>query len=206
MVIEHQTYTVRDIDVLKVITDPLRLQVIDILSHEPLSPKQIAQKLGLATSKLYYHLTLLEQHGLIAVVETRTLANLIERVYRATFTYLEIDRSLLSFTTHAGQENIYDLVSSTLNVTRDDVLRSFQSRAFNLEQGTDQPHPRNAMINRNISRLSEAQHRAFFERLEALVTEFATADEASTSNDQLYALQIAFYPSFYYPAEDDPQA
>ncbi len=202
----QHTYIVRDLDVLKVLTDPLRQQTVDMLIHEPLTPKQIAAKLGLATSKLYYHLTLLEQHGLIAVVETRTIANLIERVYRATFTYLEIDPSLLSFSTRGGQENIYDLATSTLNVTRDDVLRSFQSRAFNLEQGIEQSRPRTAMLNRNISRLSEGQYQAFFARLEALVTEFATADESSSSDDQLYALTIAFYPSFYYPTDDTADA
>ncbi len=202
----QQTYIIRDLDVLKVLTDPLRQQMVDMLIHEPLTPKQIAAKLGLATSKLYYHLTLLEQHGLIAVVETRTVANLIERVYRATFTYLEIDPSLLSFSTRGGQENIYDLATSTLNVTRDDVLRSFQSRAFNIEQGIEQSRPRTAMLNRNISRLSEGQYQAFFARLEALVTEFATADESSSSDDQLYALTIAFYPSFYYPTDDTTDA
>lgn len=54
---------VRDYDTLKVIADPLRAQIVAILLHEPLNMRQVAERLGLAASKLYYHFGLLEKIG-----------------------------------------------------------------------------------------------------------------------------------------------
>lgn len=196
----QHVFIVRDLETLKVLTDPLRMQIFEALIHTSQSPKQVAERLGLATSKLYYHLGLLEQHGLIAVAETRTVANLIEKVYRATADTIDIDPVLLSFPSIEGQQNLYELLAGTLNTTREDILRSFQARAFSLEQGA-QPYERGAMITRHVSRISEARAEAFRTRLAALIAEFEAAEtEADAAAEaQPYAFTVAFYPSFYYP-------
>ena len=49
-----------DLDAVKAIADPLRNQIIEVLSPEPLTVNQIGEKLGLAPSKLYYHVNMLE--------------------------------------------------------------------------------------------------------------------------------------------------
>ena len=42
-------------------------------------PAEYAGRLGLAPTRLYYHINLLEKHGLLVVDETRTVGNLIEK-------------------------------------------------------------------------------------------------------------------------------
>lgn len=196
----HNVFIVRDRETLKVLTDPLRMQIFEALLHAAQSPKQIAERLGLATSKIYYHLGLLERHGLVAIAETRTVANLIEKVYRATAQTIDIDPALLSFPAVASQENLYELLSATLNTTREDILRSFQARAFSLEQG-EPPHERTAIINRQVARLSEARADELRARIAALIADFAAEEPADDATDpQAYALAVAFYPSFYYPS------
>ena len=62
------TMMINDLESLKVFSDPLRNQIMEILAPEKLTINQIAKKLGLAPSKLYYHINLLEKHGLIQEV------------------------------------------------------------------------------------------------------------------------------------------
>ncbi|MGB7093974.1 MAG: winged helix-turn-helix domain-containing protein, partial [Anaerolineales bacterium] len=56
---------VKDLETLKILADPLRNQILEILAPEKLTINQMAEKLGLAPSKLYYHINLLEKYGLI---------------------------------------------------------------------------------------------------------------------------------------------
>lgn len=190
-------FTIADLETLKVVADPLRTQILELLTVEPLTVKQVAERLGLTASKLYYHVNMLEKHGLIRVVSTRVIANVIEKQYRAEAVDYDVAPALLSFSSESGQANINTLVQVTIDATRDDILRSFQARAFDLEQGAPE-QPRHVVISRQLCRISDDQAEEFRDRLQALMREFSAAD-APGSAAQTHALTIAFYPSFYFP-------
>jgi DNA-binding transcriptional ArsR family regulator len=61
--------------------DPLRLRMLQELV-QPDSATGLARRLGMPRQKLNYHLRLLEQEGLIEVVEERKKRNLTERIVR----------------------------------------------------------------------------------------------------------------------------
>lgn len=201
--IKDNTLLIDDLDTLKVIADPLRSQILELLIQEPQTVKLLAEKLGLAPSKLYYHVNLLEKHGLIQIAETRIVANMIEKLYRATATSLKVDPDLLRFTTLEGQDSINAILTSTIDATREDLVRSMEVRAFELEQG-EKNQPRTATITRILSRVSTEQVDQFQARLNELVEEFDEADNFEAGDGlQTYALTVAFYPSFYYKKSDD---
>jgi len=192
------TYTIRDIGTLRVITDSLRIQILELMIQEPQTVNQVADKLGLAPSKLYYHVNLLEKHGLIQVAETRTVANIIEKVYRAVARNIDIDPSLFTFRTEEGKEAFNSTITPILDTTREDLLRSLQARAFQLDQGAEE-HPRGVIVTRDISHLSEKRVKEFMERLTKLQNEFYEADQGAPSLESPnYALTLVFYPTFYF--------
>lgn len=195
------TFLVRDYDTLKVIADPLRAQIVEILLRAPLNVKQVAERLGLAPSKLYYHFGLLEKIGLVAVADTRQIANIVEKSYRVVAANIEVDPALFNFNTEAGKENLNTALLATLDTTRDDVMRSLHARYSALEGGAP-PRPRNMMLSRVLSRIADKRADEFKARLAALLQEFDTADDDAAA--ETYALMIAFYPSFYY--RTDPPA
>jgi DNA-binding transcriptional ArsR family regulator len=197
-----QLFTIRDLETLKVVSDPMRIQIIEVLIPQALTVKQVADKLGLSPSKLYYHVNLLEKHGLIRVIETHVISNMIEKVYRATSANIEVDKTLLSFVSDEDKPAYHSILTSTVDVTREDILRSLQARQFQLEQGAER-HPRSGMIHRTVSRMPASRAIAFQDRLRSLAQEFEEADESQNDSPELpaYALMIACYPSFYY---DDP--
>jgi hypothetical protein len=171
---------------------------------EPLNVRQVAERLGLAPSKLYYHIGLLENIGLIQVVDTRLHKNIVEKTYRSRFTSLAVDPALLNFNTEAGKENLNTALLATLDATRDDILRSLQARALALDQGAP-GQPRKMIVSRQVCRLPEARAGEFHDRLQALLQEFDAADTQDPSQ-LAYALAVTFYPSFYFQDDDPPAA
>lgn len=194
---EKKRYHISDLETLRAIADPLRMQVLELLEGQSLTVKQVAEKLGLAPSKLYYHFGALENLGMIEVAETRMVANMLEKTYRSAAHLLDVDPALFNFSKEGNNEPIHILLSSTIDATREDLLRSLQARQFQLEQGADD-QPRRIIINRVVSNISEKRIGEFQERLVKLLQEFEAEDAKSKSADQPYALTVAFYPSFYF--------
>ena len=204
---ESQIFLIRDLDTLRVIADPIRAQVFEILAMKPQTVNDVAEKLGLSASKLYYHVSLLEKHNLIEVAETRLVGNLVEKLYRTVARELEIDRTLLTFNAAERNDGLDDLVRSILDTTREDILRSLQARYHSLALGA-QPLPRDMTLNRIQAVLSEERAREFKQKLHDLLEEFSQSDlkEDNKSEDtQLYTLAFFLYPSFYYSPTQDEQ-
>lgn len=190
------TYIIRDLETLKVIADPIRNQILDVLQRIPQNTKEVADKLGLAPSKLYYHFNMLEKFGLIEVAETRQISNLIEKYYKSVATYFMVDSALLNFESSEGKENMYTLVESAIDTTREDFLRSLQARSLQMEQGINSKK-RSVILTRNLSNLSDDKAEEFLKKLSELIEEFIDAD-SKDAGDQTYAMTVALYPSFYF--------
>ena len=191
-------FHVKDLETLRALSDPLRVQIVELLKDE-LTVKQVAEKLGLSPSKLYYHFNTLEKLELIEVAETRTVANMIEKTYRASVDNLDVDPSLFKFSKEGENESINMMIRSTIDATRDDLIRSLQARQFQLEQGAAE-RPRRLIINRLISRIPEERVAEFQDRLSKLLQEFESENDTSATDSDMqpYALTVAFYPSFYF--------
>jgi hypothetical protein len=112
-----------------------------------------------------------------------------------------VDPTLFSFPSGEHDEQLLSIVRDTIDATREDLLRSLQARLYALEQG-EPPKPRRVVLNRLRSHLSEEQAARFLTKIQELLSEFEQSDEKEGPSNQSYALMIAFYPSFYYPAEN----
>jgi DNA-binding transcriptional ArsR family regulator len=191
-------FHIKDRETLKVIADPLRAQIMEALTTEPLTVKQVADRLGLAPSKLYYHVNMLEKFGFIRVVETRQVANMLEKTFQAVASQLDIAPALLTTTSDEGKDTVYALITSTLDTTREDMLRSLQARYHQLDEGAAEK-PRNVVINRDVRYIPDARAEEFAERIKSLLKEFGESEvPPGTPGAMNYGLALAFYPNFYY--------
>lgn len=98
------TFIIRDLATLKVIAEPLHTQIYGALVQEPLTIKQVGERLGIIPTKLYYHFNLMEGAGLIRVVETRSVNSIIEKLYWVIAENLELDPDLLTFKRYELEE------------------------------------------------------------------------------------------------------
>lgn len=194
-----QLHTIKDLEAAKAIADPLRLQIIEVLLPKPLTVKQIADKLGLTPSKLYYHVNILEEHEIIRLVDTTIHGNIIEKHYWVSAYNYTVDHEIYNLNVQepGGKENLIAMALTTLDTVREDFARSIEARAFNLEHGAE-PHPRRVITYREVVRIPDEVMESFQARLRALLDEFQTLDKSGDAEVQPWALTVFLYPTFYY--------
>lgn len=198
--------TLENLEALKVVADPLRNQILEALTPAPHTVSQIAAKLGLETSRLYYHFNLLEKHGFIHVVDTTVQGNLIEKTYWLTAYRFEVDPEAFNFNvdTLEGTESIIALLLANINATREDLQRSIYARHQQIAQGAPQ-NPRHVLDAREVFYLPDDKAAVFHARLSALLEEFKQEENARPADGKEvlpWALSVIFYPSFHYQSQE----
>lgn len=193
---------IRDLETLKILADPLRNQIMEILAPGKLTVTQLADKLGLAPSKLYYHINLLEKYGLIQEVDSIVKANIIEKVYWITAYDCQMDENLCNFSTLEGQQSIITTMLTPVDATHEDIRRSLEARAAALEQGAEE-HPRQVVIYREVRSMTDQAADEFAERIKVVLEDFENYETDDSDEDtHSRALTVTFYPSFYYESQE----
>ncbi len=119
-------------DEIRAALPALRRRLLRLL-HEPASASELARRTGIARQKINYHLRVLEDAGLVELVETRARRGCTERILRATSAELVVDPAAIggsdrvrSRDRHAA-EHLADVAAATVrDVTR---LRAGAERA-----------------------------------------------------------------------------
>jgi len=193
-----EVLTLTDLEQVRVLADPLRLRILELLKRgEPLTTKQVAERLGEKPTRLYHHVEALERIGVIRLVETRPNRGTTEKYYQA------VARTVVAhptaFAPSPGRERevggvLAQMFESVLGAARAEVRRSF---ATGLIGPQGDPHP--VLMHLPI-KATPAGIRRIKRRLESLARagRGAPARQATTT----YALVVACYPV----QEDPPRA
>ena len=192
--------TIEDLDTIKIIADERRLALLRLLAR-PQTIKEAAAALDIPQSQLYYHVNVLEKHGLLQVVETNVVSGILEKQYQATAQQFHINTPMLmggEITT----EETSAFFSAALNETRNELRQVFQNAAL---RSTEDP-PLHPFLVRKLMRLTPEQLEGFHAQLEELVQECNrltaandTSDDDNASDPHTAArefyLTLAFYKS-----------
>lgn len=176
-----------DIAQLKAISDPLRLRLVEAMNdvQRGWTAKELAERLGTKQTKLYHHLNLLEQHGIIRVTETRLVSGILEKRYQVTARSFRVDRSLLTGDRDSGIGEVLDVV---FDRARDEIVAAMQAGLIDLDE--KDPKRKRMALSMTHARLSARNVRKvmrFIEQLNAI-------DEALDADGDEYGLVIGFYP------------
>jgi hypothetical protein len=192
---------IADLETLRVVADPLRMQILEVTLEAARTVKEIAATLRTTPSKLYYHVNMLDEHGLLRVAGTRIVSGIIEKRYRAAARSLRPAAVLLD-PTGAGHDEVVDLLlSSILDTTRRDLdtIRAAVGSGI-IDVGPNAPVERRVQVVKTLGRLTHEQVTAFSEQLHTLVREFSALAALNTA-DQGYSLTIMFHPIQLAPDE-----
>jgi DNA-binding transcriptional ArsR family regulator len=95
--------------ILKALSHPVRVEALGIVSGRIASPKEVADQLGAELTNVSYHMRVLEELGLIELVEEEPVRGSVAHYFRA------VDRQLLDHPGWKGlDQNIRNLASSHL--------------------------------------------------------------------------------------------
>lgn len=192
---QTEEFVIRDLETLKVIADPLRLQILEIVFDHPHTVKQIASQLDLPPSKLYYHMNLLEKRQLIAVASTRMVSGIQERSYQAAARNFRVMKGLLTPQRSQSEkdEGVALFVDAILDDAKQDIKHHVKRGLINTDADD---HALSLRLARATTRLTEAQALEFHQRLRELIAEFQDRKaDGANADEQGYAMVIAMYPT-----------
>jgi DNA-binding transcriptional ArsR family regulator len=195
--IPAEEFVVDNLDTLKVLADPLRIRMLDLM-REPCTVKQVASELTIPPTKLYYHITQLEKHGLIVLVDTRIVSGIIEKHYQTVARTLRVKRQLLSPSPDSNDVSGLEITVSSLWQDVIENLRESSSQGIIDTSGDDdQLNPATLNLRSIDLALNPEQAIEFLTRYRALISEFRDlSDQQFNQPDiNMYRLFTVMFPS-----------
>jgi DNA-binding transcriptional ArsR family regulator len=178
-----------DVEQLKVIGEPLRLQLIEVMAEDPTrgwTAKELAEHLSTKQTKLYHHLGLLEEHGFIRVAKTRVVSGILEKRYQATAHGFRVERSLLAGP--GGETAVSGAIDAMFEKARSEILAGIHSGAIQPE--SDDPKRKQMRLSATNARLSPAS----VKRVMRLIDKLSEIDTNQDADGDEYGLLVGFYP------------
>lgn len=179
-----------NLETLKVLADQLRKRIMEQFDR-PSTVKEVAQRLSTTPSKLYYHVNLLEEHGLLIVTDTRIVSGIIEKQYQAAARVFRVKAGLLSPTPEDGDSALETLLDHFFDRPKEDARRSIRAGLVTLSE--DGPPHLKLQMSSVVIALKPEQAQAFYNRMRELVNEFTSAN-TDAHDDQAYAIQLMMFP------------
>jgi len=185
---------IEDLDTLKVLADPLRLRIRELLI-QPRTVKEIAKVLDIPATKLYYHINLLEKHKLIVVVDTRIVSGIIEKHYQVASQTVRVASHLLSPQTNEATQSFDLTINSLFDDARNDLRESFTKGIIQID---DEAPPHQTMsVGSARFYLTNEQANDLYDRMQVIYEEFHALSEAQLKNSDttMYKFLHALFPS-----------
>lgn len=173
-----------DPETLKVVADPLRLELLTLLC-EAKTARELAQTLGVPTTRLYYHLRVLESHGLIRVVSRRIVSGIEEKTYRSLGDNWVPAPEL----TDAALESS-GVVGSLVNLVQAGLSVAMRANPEGHLGEVDSAAPVLTLTRLSFDRESLVD---FQKKLYALIEEHVCPDSSAPEGEDLYHLFVAAY-------------
>lgn len=203
----RQVRLIDDLETLRLLTQPLRLRIVEALraAPGPLAVKDLAEILATSQTKLYYHVKLLDAAGLIRVAATRLVSGIPEKRYQAATFRIGVDRALLAPGT-SGDDGLEVLLSVIFGQVQTEIRRGVAAGLIDLDLFMlDQVGPTQLTLGRKWLWLTHEEVAAFGAGLEDLWNRFTGGDrEPDAALDAgarrppgaaLYELLLGFYPT-----------
>lgn len=182
-------HVVTDLEQLKLLSDPLRLRILEPLCREARTTKQVAEILGESPTKLYHHIDLLEKAGLIRLEETRQKRGTLEKYYRAVATSFRAGLEVFSGTGEADDS------WASMGA---EALASAVEEARGIDVGRYSDDEPVMFVSARVQG-SRAEVEAIRDRLESALEELTAgkpdSDESESDADRLdYRLVLGLFP------------
>ena len=97
-----------NIKLLKVISDPTRKMIIDVLYDKPLTASEIAEKLSYPKDKIYYHIKKLKTNGILIIAESEIVKGITQNKFINAAKKFEIDPTLIGEETQPYTDKKHD--------------------------------------------------------------------------------------------------
>lgn len=173
----------------EVLSDPTRLEIIEML-YRPHSVGELADAMDVPRTRLYHHVNLLEEHGMIRVVDTRRSGAVDEKLYQVAARSFHPSPEYLK--SSVPRERAKALITSIFGSTQADFIRAVDAGTAPLE---DDGGSRSVLIFRGITRLDSEQLHQFVSDLEEVYSRYQMDDDAPDDSVPVAVLGLVYQSS-----------
>jgi DNA-binding transcriptional ArsR family regulator len=185
-----EVMVIENLETLKVYVDTFRRRILSALSSEPKSVQQIAETLQVPFTRLYYHIRMLEKHGLIRLVATRkVLGGVKENYYFISAYHFLVARDLKDDTPESTQLILQAVFNATLDNARQTITRAVEDKRIDLK--IFPPHPNALLLRYGMIYASPERAQAYQQRILELINTLESVPDEP--NAQPYNIIIGFY-------------
>ena len=182
----EETYRIEKLEQIRLLADPLKLQLLQCFAEGEHTTKEVAERLGERVTKLYRHVDALHDAGLLEVVQETQKRGTVERTFRAVARRFEAAEGL--FRGGDGDEQS-DAVRELLRAGEDEIMTAFEQ----IEEGEEEEFLMTRLrIKASPQRLAELREE-LASWLERIQEEACDAEQDGASLEEVGAL-VAFYP------------
>ena len=178
---------VNDAEALKALGDALRLRILHTVMGEPRrtwSVKEIAALIDQPVTKLYHHVKLLEQVGLLVDVETRVVSGIVEHRYQSGQLSLQFDDSM--FGSPATRDASIQGAAAFIDESRDELVDYMRRPDADVDA---------VFVTKSYARLTPAEARAVMTELGKMIDGFrANRDDPERSDLPRTAMTFLLHP------------
>jgi len=179
---------VEDIEVFEVLNNTTRFRIVRYL-EKPRSIREVAELLHVPPTRLYYHFNLLEEAGIISVVETRKVGAMLQKVYQTVARGFRPSPKIAQ-----GDHEPNELAKITAGVVLDgarvDAEESLTDHFARVRAGEERKLP--GSIGRSLAFMTEDQAEAFSEKLRKLIEE--EFDSHDQGDGRPFGFTFVFFP------------
>ena len=193
MAVEHdippiaEELAIDDLEVLRKLANPLRLRLL-ALFREPRSIAEVAQQMDVPPTRLYYHVNMLADAGVLAVVATRKRGAQLEKVYRIVAHSIRPSDDILR-APQADPEAFAEVAASLILDSARAELTS--SLAHHARTGFD-PSKVIGSLGRTLVNLTPEQAELWARRMQEFAVEIKAAD--TDEGSEMYGFTYSFFP------------
>lgn len=112
-----EVLVLRDLECIKAIAHPRRIDILKTFDKSPLSAKQLSQILDEPHAKINYHIKTLYKVGILDLVEEKIKSGIVEKYYYPTAKNIVIGKKILNFCLDSEDEEQEMCISKFENMS-----------------------------------------------------------------------------------------
>lgn len=190
-------FLIEDLETMRMLNHPVRTSILQLLIFEPKSVKDVAADLDVPVTRLYYHVNMLEEAGIIRVVATRKAGAMVQKLYQATARSYKPSPSMIA-TIEDPREAAQVAVATVLDTARVDIEQTLLAR-FADPEGVHHP----SALGRTVLRLDHTDAQELLDRLMELVESY---EDRATDDATWMSFSYVFAPSAGIARNESPDA
>lgn len=179
----------RSVEQVRALADPLRLRIVELLVPAEHAAADLARMVGIPVTRVYHHLDLLLEAGLIEVTRRVPRRGIEERIFRASARRYELAEDLFAPDADAASSN-----ATLEELARTVLVGGFETLVDGLRSGRVDPGAagRGVLLQNRMLRITPAGFEALTRELPAWLDAFARRHRAPGSGG--FRLALALFP------------